>query len=272
MSSWLEFEDKIVENAVLKASEELGIPKDKLKYDVISYGSTGIFGLVGVKKARIRVSVPENGKGGRVKNKKVDDSDSWSNNDDMIQSQIDPVMTDASQLVKEAFGEEEPSQSDEDPLKIGKEILERIIDFITTGATIKSEKKEGRIRFQVEGGNSAVLIGKHGQTLEAIQYLVEKIVNKQHSDRIRVQVDVEGYLENRRLRLTNLASRLAEKAKQTGRPSTIGQLNSHDRRIVHLALKDDGSVRTQSMGDGMYRKLVIYPKKRGVRKKGPVRN
>ncbi len=94
---------------------------------------------------------------------------------------------------------------------------------------------------------------------------MEKIVNKHHKERVRLQIDIEGYLENRRTRLRSLAQRLAEKAKQTGKPSTISQLNSHDRRIVHLSLKDDSDVRTQSMGDGFYRKLVIFPK----RKKNP---
>ena len=86
---------------------------------------------------------------------------------------------------------------------------------------------------------------------------------------MRIQVDVEGYLENRRFSLQALARRLAEKVKRTGKPATIGQMNAHDRRIVHLALKNDSAVRTQSMGDGYLRKLVIYPKKNAMRKKKP---
>jgi spoIIIJ-associated protein len=105
------------------------------------------------------------------------------------------------------------------------------------------------------------LIGKKGQTLEAIQYIVEKIVNKKSLEKIRVHVDIEGYLENRRINLERLSTRLAEKSKRIGKPVTIGQLNSYDRRVVHLVLKNDSDVRTQSIGDGFYRKLVIFPKK-----------
>ena len=248
MSPCLEFEGKSVEKAVSKASEKLGVPTGKIKYDVISYGSTGIFGLVGIRKAKIRVTYPEapvettSRKRRNGYNKRRDDE--------------------VSALVQEAFDDGKVETFSTEPLQLGKNILQRIIDFITTDATITVTEEDDRIFYHVKGGNSAVLIGKRGQTLEAIQYLVEKIVNKHHKERIRLQIDIEGYLENRRTRLRSLAQRLAEKAKQTGKPSTISQLNSHDRRIVHLSLKDDSNVRTQSMGDGFYRKLVIFPKRK----------
>ena len=93
------------------------------------------------------------------------------------------------------------------------------------------------------------------------------MVNKQNENRVRIQIDIEGYLENRRSNLKKLAGRLADKAKRTGKPTTIGQINAHDRRIVHIALKDDSGVRTQSKGDGLIKKLVIIPKKKSQRKR-----
>ncbi len=80
-------------------------------------------------------------------------------------------------------------------------------------------------------------------------------------------MDIEGYLNKRKDRLESLAKRLAEKVKVSGKPSTIGQMNAHDRRIIHIALKDDIEVRTQSIGEGFYRKLVIFPKKKNAKKK-----
>jgi spoIIIJ-associated protein len=77
---------------------------------------------------------------------------------------------------------------------------------------------------------------------------------------------VEGYLKNKRTNLENMARRMGEKAKRTGKPTSFGQMNAHDRRIVHIALKEDDKVWTQSMGDGFYRKLVIFPKKKNGRK------
>ncbi|MCP4347727.1 MAG: KH domain-containing protein [Desulfobacterales bacterium] len=312
MSPYLEFEGKSVEKAIEKACKEQNIPSEKLKYDVISYGSTGIFGLVGAKKARIRVTLPEEKK---ILETIPEINDTEAKNNHHEKPAKESVKKPAKESEKKAAKESEkkavkesekkaakesekkaakesekkaakesekkavkdkPALKDEtetdkvqplspETLELGKNTLQRIIDFITTEATISIQENSDRVMFNIEGGNSAVLIGKRGQTLEAIQYLVEKVMNKHSEQRIRIQIDIEGYLDSRRTRLRSLATRLSEKAKRTGKPVTIGQLNAHDRRIIHLFLKDDGGVRTQSMGDGFYRKLVIYPK-RGSRR------
>ena len=150
----------------------------------------------------------------------------------------------------------------EGPAELGRQVLQRMIDFITSGATISVKNSNDRIEYHVQGGNTGVLIGKRGQTLEAMQYLVDKIVSKKFEKRFRLQIDVEDYLKNRRINLENMAKKMGEKAKRTGKPISFGQMNAHDRRIVHIALKADEQVKTQSMGDGFYRKLVIFPKKR----------
>jgi spoIIIJ-associated protein len=100
-----------------------------------------------------------------------------------------------------------------------------------------------------------------------MQTLVEKIVNKKNTARLRVQVDIEGYLESRKKNLIRHAESLASKCKHIRRPVTVGRMNAHDRRIVHLALKDDTSVRTRSTGDGFFRKLVIYPNNTSTRRR-----
>ena len=94
-----------------------------------------------------------------------------------------------------------------------------------------------------------------------MQSLVEKIINKSNTERIRVQVDVEGYLENRKKNLIRHAERMADKCKSIRRPVTVGNMNAHDRRIVHIALRGDNKVRTHSTGEGYLRKLVIFPRK-----------
>lgn len=285
MSSSLEFEAKAVEKALEKASEALNIPVEKLQYRIISYGSTGIFGLVGVKKAKISVIVPDH-----IKAKTAppepdeapapaaeaapddwdapDDEDAYDDEEidigeDESEDFDDETSEHVASLVEEAFGPEKaPIDLESQEVVKGKEALRRIIDFITTGAEIRVETGEDRILFNIEGGDAGVLIGKRGQTLEAIQYLVEKMINRQSENRIRIQIDVEGYLNNRRENLQSLARKLSEKAKSTGKPATIAQMNAHDRRIIHLTLKNDQGVRTQSIGDGFYRKLVIFPKKK----------
>lgn len=278
MTSGLEFEGKNIENAIKKACEKLKIKEDKLKYDVISYGSTGIFGLVGTKKAKIRVTSPK-----RVKSKKQEENENSFESSSVLK---DEDKAEIASIIEESFGDvestgaaqkqDEGSESgdrDETPkekphieddytaLNAGEMVLKKIVDLITSDAEINVLQENKFVKYNVKGGNTAVLIGKKGQTLEAIQYIVEKIVNKKSKDKINVQVDIEGYLENRRNNLERLSKRLAEKSKRIGKPVTIGQLNAYDRRVVHLILRDDSDIRTQSIGDGFYRKLVIFPKK-----------
>lgn len=249
MAPIVEFEGKTVERAVKEASEKLKIPPRKLKHDVISYGSSGIFGLVGTKRAKIRVSVPE-AEATRALAKPAEEAEAQ------------PANHEAVALVEEAFESSPGIEERSDLEKAGQEALQTLVDHITADAAIESSREEDKIRYNVAGGHTAVLIGKRGQTLEAMQYLVEKIVNKQSEKRVRVEVDVEGYLEKKREKLKQLALKLGEKVKQTGKPATVGQLNAHDRRIVHLALKADSELRTHSIGEGYYRKLKIFPKQR----------
>ncbi len=262
MEPFIEFEGKNVDKAVTAACEKLNLSKDDLKYDVLSNGSSGIFGLVGVKKARIRVSMPNSPK----KPKKGSGSNTISFQDD-VDSTSDGIQS----LVDEAFDDTPIPAYPEEALQLGKQALQKILDLITTDAQISVKTNLERVLFNVAGGDSGVIIGKRGQNLEAIQYLVDKIVNKCSDQRIRIQIDVEGYLKTRRESLNKLAARLAEKSKRTGKPSTINQMNAQDRRIVHLALKNDKGVRTQSVGEGYYRKLIIFPKKKSDKKKSASR-
>ncbi len=254
MSNSHEFQGKSVEQALEAASNELNIPVEAIKHEVVTYGSTGIFGLVGIKKAVINVFVEDQAP--------------------PVQTEVPPptaIDTDAS--LPEATPAKDlsmpPPAVDQALVAFGKSALQTIVDEITSGAGVDVVQEAERLLFTVSGGESGVMIGKRGQTLEAIQYLLEKMINKRSAHRVRVMVDVEGYLEKRKKNLEQLAARMAEKAQRIKKPVTIGQMNAHDRRIVHIHLKDRNSVRTQSIGDGYYRKLMIFPKKKGP---GPSRN
>ena len=256
MSS-LEFEGKNIDQAVKNACNELNLAADEISYQVLSRGSTGIFGFAGTKKARIKVTLPQ-------KAPEIGaDAD--------IEKPVAPVFEDKVEsetpLPDHAnFGGPQRHSFEENPLDLSRAVLQRIVDAITSEATVSAEEKTDRILLNVTGGNAGALIGKKGQTLEAMQSLVDKIVNKQnnHPDRIRVQVDVEGYLATKKLNLEKLAIRLADKSKRIRKPISLGQMNGYDRRVVHLALKDDPEVQTKSRGEGYMRKLVIFPQKTGA--------
>lgn len=231
MATEYEFEGKDKREAIKKACKKLGIEEEQLDMEVVSYGSTGIFGLVGVKKAKIKVTVPDPVK-------------------------PDPVTDERDEPSLEVKEEEE------DVAEKAKGILETMVSFIVDDAVVTAKKNSGQVRLVVEGGNSALLIGKHGRTLDALQYIVQKSVQKKGPGRARITVDVEGYRERRKASLTQLALRMGEKVKRSGKPATINPMNAYDRRIVHVALKDEPKVRTQSMGSGALRKLVIFPQKK----------
>lgn len=266
MTADLEFEGKNVKDALNRASITLGLSIDNIRYDILSYGSTGLFGLVGAKKARIKIThkkdtvteVPKKGKrtNREIKAELLSALDSVSKNED------ENVVRGDLPVQGKPFRWQPVPNAEITPEIIlrCRSALDMIAGAISDDITIIDEHKNGRLVLNMLGGNSGALIGKRGRTLEAIQYLIEKIINKGRDDRVRIMVDVEGYLENRRNNLQQLANKMAEKAKKKGRPATIGQMNAHDRRIIHLALKDDDSVRTQSVGEGHFRKLVIFPK------------
>ena len=264
MSTKLEFKAKNVDKAVELASAELNLPKDELKYEVLSYGSSGIFGLSRTKKAKIRVRLPEDTLAPDEKAESlVDDSikaDDMSPSDDTIA--LDSAKK-KMRLTDHLNGREHDSFPD-DPAEMGRHVLQRIVDTITSDAKISVVKDEDRLLFNVNGGDAGMLIGKRGQTLDAIQTIVNKVINKHDQNRIRVLVDIEGYLETRRENLEKMALRMAEKSKKIGKPMTLGPMNAYDRRIVHLALKDFAEVQTRSRGDGPLRKLLILPKKRNA--------
>ena len=246
----------------------MNIPTRKLKHDVISYGSSGIFGLVGAKRAKIRVSVAESAMP-KAQEEPIEKVPSESEEAVSLVEEAFGETRSANEseevvsLVEEAFGETRSDTEDTaDVEQLGREALQTMIDTITPDTAIETDRNGEKLFFNITGGNSAILIGKRGQTLEAMQYLVEKIVNKQSEGRVRVEIDVEGYLEKKKEKLVSLALRLSEKVKQTQKPAMVGQLNGYDRRIVHLALKADSEVRTHSIGEGYIRKLKIFPKQR----------
>ncbi len=273
MKTSIEFEGKNVEKAVEKACEKLNIEKNELKYDVISTGSFGIFGLVRFKKAKIKVLSIDGFKNDPA-------AEDWKKTENDYESRSGIVS-----LVDEAFNvkgsgnnsnkhtAEKPSENkklSKESVDIGLEILRRMVNLITDDTDIIVEQDNEKVRFQINGGNSSVLIGKKGQNLEAIQYIIDKVINRHSEKRVIVEVDVEDYFQKRNEKLVKLAERLAEKVKETKKPSTLKQMNVQERRIIHLALKKDRSVRTQSIGDGYYRKLVIIPKKGNFQKNRPV--
>jgi spoIIIJ-associated protein len=254
MPSFIEFEAKNLEKAITKASEALNTPRDQLKHEVISFGSSGIFGLVGFKKARIRVAAPDIPKSDAARCSGKDHALPADEPDEK------PAMPEAS-MKPDAECVAGESLMSLDSVDRGKIVLQRLVDSVISDAEIVVKSNSKQIVYTISSGNSAALIGKRGQTLDAIQYLLKKIVNKSSENRARIIVNIEGYFPKHQDDLQKQASRIADKACQNGKPLVIGKFNPQDRKIIHIALKNDHRVKTQSMGEGYLKKIIVLPQK-----------
>lgn len=146
-------------------------------------------------------------------------------------------------------------------LESSKEILEKLLSLIPVEATVSVGQAKGKINLNVEGDASGVLIGRKGKTLDAIEYIVNRIVNNTSDKKIKVVVDSENYRQRHIDSLNELALKLGEKVKQQKKALSTPPLNPHDRRIVHLALKKDDRLDTKSRGEGLLKKVVVILKK-----------
>ena len=190
--TFLEFEGKNVEKALDKASATLNISKDDLKYDILSYGSSGIFGLAGTRKARVQVNVTD-----ESPDEIPETSSSEEQNDSTGEKAEPEAAADAGFSVNDESDAPHVFTFPQDPLEVGRSVLQRIIDAITSDTEISVVEESDRILFEVVGGNAAILIGKRGQTLEAIQALVDKVVNKHNHNDNRIRRLRHNRLGNR---------------------------------------------------------------------------
>lgn len=145
---------------------------------------------------------------------------------------------------------------DEDPIA---DLLFDIMDLMGIEAEIEFEEREDHVRYHIEGPELGVLIGRHGQTLEALQFLVGVINARRSLVDYRVVIDVEGYRERREKQLRDLARRSAQKAQREGRKIVLSPMPPGDRRVIHLTLAGNSSVKTYSEGEEPDRCVVISP-------------
>jgi spoIIIJ-associated protein len=152
-------------------------------------------------------------------------------------------------------------------IQLAREALSKMISLISPDTTVSAERKGDDILLTLKGNNPGILIGSQGKTLDALEFIVNKAVNRISEKKIRVIVDTENYRRRREESLQKLALDMAEKAKKTGKPAVTNLMSPHERRIVHLALKADRGVQTKSEGEGLYKKILIIPHKARVDEK-----
>lgn len=153
-------------------------------------------------------------------------------------------------------------ESEENLLTAAKEVLENLLYKMQEKATVSAHPEDDRISLRIETDDAGLLIGKQGQTLDALQYLVTKMLAKRSRRKVRISIDVEAYRARHNEALALLAQKYGEKVKKSGKSITLNPMNPYDRRIVHLALQEDKDLKTTSRGEGLYKKVIISPVKR----------
>ena len=185
------------------------------------------------------------------------DHDQALETDDVDQDTAEPV--DEPGAVEMQTLEDFDKKRREAKIEYVQSLLEGILFRMGIDAKVAAEEIGQDIRLEMRGDNSGLLIGRHGRTLDAIQYILNKVYQRRFGEGERVFVDTENYRKRRVEALENLAARLGEKVKQRRRAVVAGVFNSRDRRTIHMALRDDALLETESQGDGFYKKLVIRP-------------
>jgi len=144
--------------------------------------------------------------------------------------------------------------------RVGKKFLLDTFKEMGLEADVAVSKKDDYLLFEIIGENMGIIIGRRGDTLDALQFLLNLVLNKESGEKVKGIIDIENYRAKREESLENLAIRLAAKARRTGRKVILEPMNPQERRIIHMVLQDDKTVSTFSEGEEPYRKVIIVPK------------
>ncbi|MFC1983525.1 RNA-binding cell elongation regulator Jag/EloR [Chloroflexota bacterium] len=218
----LEMSGKTVEEAIQRALDQLGVSREEVRVTVLKEGRHGVLGL-GAEEASIRVEP----------------------------------------LVSTSKNEGDMTAD------AAKDILEALLSLMGVVASVMpgtrtfvegEEETTAPIAFNIKGDDLGILIGRRGQTLSCLQYIVRLIVGRQTEIWVPIIIDVEGYKQRRYEALQALSWRIAEQVKDKQEPFTLEPMSAYERRIIHLALAEHSDVTTESIGEGEARRVVILPK------------
>lgn len=294
-----DFYGKEVTDAIRSACEALSVPQEMLDIEVVETGSTGIFGLIR-KKAKIRVSMKSESGQKKVKSEIVVPVAPVSEQAPVVEAEpmSEPVeVVEEPKVVAQETSERRadtrsdgddsdddedddvPGESEDDAggetLEIVQAEVTRLVELMGFPSTVEVSAKGLSVSCSVKGEFEEELAGPEGKTLDSIQYLVRKIVARKCSERLRISINVGDFRERRLEELKVRAVELAKMVKESGKTQVLPALNPSERREIHMVLQEDKDVRSRSVGDGLFKKILIYkPGKgnRGGRRKNAPRN
>ncbi|MCX5869921.1 MAG: Jag N-terminal domain-containing protein [Deltaproteobacteria bacterium] len=268
-----DFFGKTVADVIKQACDTLQVPQEHLDIEVIETGSTGIFGFIR-KKAHIRARVKE-----AVSATKMEIAPPVARKQTLpvLQKpapatkksvQQAAISTDESIESETLTGEDEEEDfplapSSEEPLSQEsidgvQHELTLLLQLMGLPSKVEIEAQGSSVRCHIIGDFEEDLTGQEGKILDSLQYLLRKITARKISERVRISIDVGDFREKRQDELQDLARELATLVKADGKTQVIPSLNPSERRVVHMALQDDKEIRSRSVGDGLFKKILIY--------------
>lgn len=266
MATVIEKTGKTVEEAIQAAVDELGVSEDRIDVEILELPAKRLFGWLGETPAKIRATLKETP---AVEQKPVVD-------EQPVVEEPAPVVEEKPAVKESAHVEEiiepvlAPSPAEEIPdseaLDKAKTFLRDVFNAMNLNIEIDVTETDDGWLFDLSGKGLGVLIGRHGQALDSLQYLLNLAANRRDADeKIHFTLDVEGYRDRRAEALEKLAKNMADRAIKSRRDVRLEPMNRHERKVIHTTLQDNDRVETHSAGTEPYRYVIITPTKRGKR-------
>ncbi len=269
MSAKMEYKGTDVEEAIGNACAALNVAREELDIRIISTGSTGIFGL-GRKKAAVQVSLKKEGDHEEKQPASDKKASTPRVRPDRPASDKKPSAPKA--RPEQSVDSDEPDEVVGDPvtpeeMEAIRADVAKILELMGCPSEISIEQDQNnKVHAKISGEFAETLVGPEGQTLDGLQYVMRKIITRKFSQKVLFSLDAGGFRENRMGELQERALRLAKEVKETGKTRTIPAINPAERRMVHMALQDDTEIRSRSVGEGLFKKVLIYLPGKGRRR------
>jgi spoIIIJ-associated protein len=240
-----------IDEAIEKGLKDLGLPRENVEVEVLDEGTRGLFGL-GSRQARIRLKIKEGEEPAEIEAVEAEPTP-------------EPVETEPEAAPEPVAAAESPEE--EYVLTVASETVSELLEKMKVQATVTAEygkvddsRSRVPVLVDVNGDDLSILIGRRAETLNALQYITNLIVNKEIGRAIPLVVDVEGYRKRRETQLRQIANRMADQAIKTGRRQVLEPMPANERRIIHIELRENPEVTTESVGEDPRRKVTIIPK------------
>ena len=248
-----------VEEAIQKGLSQLNLPQDAVDVEVLDAGSRGLFGL-GSRQARIRLSIKTTPQPVMPRPQREAPARPATVVTESTAADASAVLDAADEVAVDLSGLD-------DTLRVATEVVTELIDKMKVRAKVTAsyrdadeESEEKVVLVNVEGNDLSILIGRRSETLNAIQYISSLIICKRLDRWIPLMIDVQGYRARRERQLRQIARRMAEQAIHTGRRQVLEPMPANERRVIHLELRDNPDVMTESVGEEPNRKVTISKK------------